>query len=216
MAQQSQGRDAPESLGDLPDMALVIRVQTGDQQAFEELFRRYNARVCSYICHLIDNHEVGLDLAQDTFLQAWEGLRKNSQTIHFHSWLYRIALNKVRDHWRRQHLIHWVPWGEKYEYYIPESMHTASPEEHVGEAEFVRIALAQVKEKYRACLYLRVIENLPTEQIAKIVGIRESSVSVYVKRAHEQFDHAYRCLEQEVYNPLEGESSDDEPDISHP
>src|SRR5260370_504255 len=53
---------------------IVEQARAGDKTAFDTLFQHYNARICAYLAHMVGDEEEGRDLAQETFLKAWQCL----------------------------------------------------------------------------------------------------------------------------------------------
>jgi RNA polymerase sigma-70 factor, ECF subfamily len=171
----------------------VEQAQAGDKLAFASLFENYNTRICTYLAHMVGNEEEGRDLAQETFLKAWQAIGSIHNESRFDTWLYRIATNTAIDYLRRRKF-HWSRW-ETIEYEdVPASMRIAGPEEQVAEKEHIRQALAKVSLKYRTCLLLQLVADLSQRQIAASLKISEKSVSVYVSRGCEQFRVAYQQL----------------------
>jgi RNA polymerase sigma-70 factor (ECF subfamily) len=85
-----------------PSLALVHRAQRGDAEAFSQLYEQYFPRVYSYVLRHVSQPEVAQDLTSDVFLRAMEHLDSyRFQDVPFASWLYRIAHNRVIDHYRR-------------------------------------------------------------------------------------------------------------------
>src|SRR5439155_18797161 len=80
---------------------VVEQARSGDQRAFDTLFEYYNTRICTYLAHIVGNEEEGRDLAQETFLKAWQALGSIHNEASFDTWLYRIATNTAIDHLRR-------------------------------------------------------------------------------------------------------------------
>src|SRR5207249_2412318 len=112
--------------------------------------------------------------------------------------------------------IRWIPWPEKvYEELRTHddnhraesqgqwkeaesaSMVLAGPEEKVEEAELVRMALMQVSQKYRPCLLLEIVEELPQREIAQLLKISERTVRRYITRGYEELCDAYQRLVDE-------------------
>src|SRR5579885_1152802 len=58
------------------------QARAGDSQAFTTLFQTYNSQICTYLARLVGNDEVGRDLAQETFMRAWESLPAMDQPLH--------------------------------------------------------------------------------------------------------------------------------------
>ncbi len=117
------------------DSELVVQARAGDPLAFEKLFERYNERVCLYLTHMVGNDAVGCELAQETFLKAWQALPGFRDEARFVNWLYRIATNLAHDHQRHARLIRWLPWERIQERGSVELMSIAGPEEHVAEID---------------------------------------------------------------------------------
>ena len=171
---------------------LVAQARAGDQIAFQALFEHFNARICTYLAHIVGDNEEGRDLAQDTFLKAWQSIGKIHHEIRFDTWLYRIATNTAIDHLRRrkfQRQSHTID-------HTPANMSISGPETQVAEQEHIRQALAKVSLKYRTCLLLQLVADFSQRQIAASLNISEKSVSIYVSRGCEQFRHAYQQLSQ--------------------
>lgn len=198
------------------DRELVARVQAGDESAFGELFQRYNQQLCTYLARYVGDNELGRDIAQETFMKAFDKMiSQQEEILYFKSWLYKIATNKANDHWRRKKLIRWIPWPRKepaestsYEdmnnvedQNLQENdwknMLIAGPEDKMAEDELVRAALAQVSSKCRACLILAIVEGLKQHEIALQLDISERSVRRYIGQGHKEFSAAYHSLTNE-------------------
>src|SRR5438093_8568459 len=88
-ANKAAGTDEPE------DQKLVKRAQGGDLEAYDELIRRYQERIYATIYHMTANHEDANDLAQETFIKAYQALNSFKGDSSFFTWVYRIAVNKT-------------------------------------------------------------------------------------------------------------------------
>ncbi len=188
----------PASSDDASATEMVERARAGDRAAFTALFQQYNAPICRYLGRLVGNDEVGRDLAQETFFQAWRALPGMRDETRFSQWLYRIATNLARSHLRHARLIRWLPWVEPEERHGTGYPTLAGPEEQVSEAEQVALALAKLTPTYRVCLLLQVEEGFTQREIAQLLHLSEKSVSVYVSRGRKQFLDAYQLLEEEA------------------
>jgi RNA polymerase sigma-70 factor (ECF subfamily) len=173
--------------------SVVEQAQAGDIRAFETLFERYSTRINAYLTHMVGNEEEGRDLAQETFLKAWQSLGRLRKESHFDTWLYRIATHTAIDYLRRRK-IRSSRWEMLEQEYTPVSLRIAGPEEQIAEKEHIRQALAKVSLPYRSCLLLQLVADFSQRQIAASLHISEKSVSVYVSRGCEQFRKAYQQL----------------------
>ncbi len=188
--------DDPISASSAEKTRLIELAQGGDQQAFTSLFQRYHVQVCTYLGRLVENDELGRDLAQETFLQAWQQLPALRDVLSFEAWLYRIATNLAHSSLRRAKLVRWLPWIEHGEEETWRRLKLEGPEEQVSKNECMRLALAQVSPQNRTCLLLQVVAGFSQREIAEIMGISQKCVSAYVSRGREQFRLAYQRLNQ--------------------
>src|SRR5471030_1061790 len=78
-----------------PEMDLVKRAREGDMPAYDELVQRYQQRIYATVYHMTSNHEDANDLAQDSFIKAFQALKSFKGGSSFYTWLYRIAVNKT-------------------------------------------------------------------------------------------------------------------------
>lgn len=74
---------------------LVDRARSGDRQAFSELMKVHMKPIVALTYRMTGDKEAAFDLAQETFLSAWQNLGGFRGDARFDSWLYRIATNKT-------------------------------------------------------------------------------------------------------------------------
>ncbi|HYA36349.1 MAG TPA: sigma-70 family RNA polymerase sigma factor, partial [Candidatus Binataceae bacterium] len=84
------------------DAELIAKARKGDTEAFGELVKRYERRVVGVAIAIVHNQEDALELAQETFVRAYENLASFESRSSFSTWLYRIAANLAIDFWRRE------------------------------------------------------------------------------------------------------------------
>src|SRR4029077_5722611 len=77
------------------EMELVRRARRGDLKAYDDLVKRYQERIYATIYHMTSNHEDANDLAQESFIKAFQALKSFKGGSSFYTWLYRIAVNKT-------------------------------------------------------------------------------------------------------------------------
>jgi len=73
---------------------LVKRAQAGDRAAFDDLVRRYRARIYALTLHLTGSRSEADDITQDVFTRAYQQLHTFAGRSEFFTWLYRIAVNR--------------------------------------------------------------------------------------------------------------------------
>ena len=91
-----------EKLRDLDDKELIAIAIGGREDTFEELVRRYQRPIVSYVYRMLNDYDSSLDVAQEVFIKVYKSLERYSSDYKFSTWLYRIAHNAAIDHIRRR------------------------------------------------------------------------------------------------------------------
>jgi len=192
----------------MSDEELVALFQAGNTAAFDELFQRYEPPLHRYLVGLTGGDGRACDFTQETFIKAYHKLPPIQELVcsiaekPFKAWLYRVAINLVKNDRRRRQLIDWLPWAEHEEHdadSATEGLYVAGPEQQVEGADFIRRLLAEVSLKYRPCLYLDIFEDMKQHEIADLLNISERSVRRYIKLGKDELCRAYdRLAEQDL------------------
>lgn len=82
------------------DEALMLAYQAGDAAAFEALYGRWRGRLFRYLVHQCRNEALAEELYQDIWLKVVGARRHYQVAAKFSTWLFRIAHNRLIDHWR--------------------------------------------------------------------------------------------------------------------
>jgi len=191
------------------DKDLIVRVLAGDQDAFAQLVKTYETQVYNLCLRMVANQEDAKDLAQEAFLKAWRGLRFYKFESAFSTWLYRLTSNVCIDFLRRQKrrpvvsLTMQEDEEDAVELEIPDS--APQPEEQIlyrEQKSAIAAAMNQLEEEFRLVLTLRVIEDLPYEEIAEIMDLKIGTVKSRLARARNKLKSLL-----EAGNNLEKDSS---------
>src|SRR5688500_9079935 len=83
------------------DAQLIAAVRRGNDHAFEQLYRRYNASIARFVASRVRDRGRAEDLVQEIFLSALRRLRATDAKITFRPWIFEIAKNAAIDHYRR-------------------------------------------------------------------------------------------------------------------
>jgi RNA polymerase sigma-70 factor, ECF subfamily len=181
-------------VGEPDEKYLVAQAQNGNQAAFEELYLCYNKRICLYLTRMVGNDGIGSELAQDTFLKAWQSLPRLRDLSRFASWLYRIATNNAYDYQRRAKLVHFVRWDEHRE--SEEMYPKLSQEEQIEETELLKMALARVSLTNRPCL----ISPADCESLDR--HVKSCSACAAAQADYSYLDARLRALPPPAVRPL--------------
>ena len=177
------------------DEALAARAAAGDEPAFEEIVRRYQGRVFRLASRLTGSETDAADVLQETFLRVYRGLRSFRGESRFGTWLYRIATNAALAHRRARSR---RP-AESLEAFLPrfdgDGGHLSTPAElqsvtRVDElldrrvlAEKARAGIERLPDLYREAFVLRDLEEMPTGEVAEVLGLEPATVRQRVHRA---------------------------------
>lgn len=172
------------------------------EEQFQALFNTYQHAITAYLSNLLDDTDRAQELAQETFLRAYCALARGARVEHPRAWLYRIATNAARDHFRRARRVQWLPLRDgDCDPALPQS----NPSEAVADRLVVQSALVRLAPEYRIPLLLHLSEGLSTAEIAAVLGISRDAVKMRLYRARERFRQTYRAI-----NGQESEETCDE------
>ncbi|MDQ2807258.1 MAG: RNA polymerase sigma factor [Chloroflexota bacterium] len=172
------------------EAALVAAARAGDRAAFGALFDRYQTPIVNYLYRVVGDWDTANDLAQDSFLKAYQALGRTDADLQIAPWLYRIATNTALDALRRRKRITWVPFLEEYE---PPAL-GGDPGTTVPNQDAVHRALQAVPDDYRVALVLHLHQGLSYKEIGALLGVAPNLVAVRVFRGREKFIKAYNAL----------------------
>jgi RNA polymerase sigma-70 factor (ECF subfamily) len=165
------------------ETALVERAIAGDADAFGELYLLHLDAIYRYIYFRIADANDAQDLAEQTFLKAWESLPRYEQRgPPFTSWLYRIAHNLIVDHHRRQKPIVSLSLAEKNNWKSKGPNALAQIIQAEETAALAR-AIAQLPHDQQQVIVLRFIEGLSHNEVAQIVDKSPGACRVHQHRA---------------------------------
>lgn len=186
------------------DQELVVRAQSGDKRAFDLLVLKYQQKVSNLIARYIRDSSEVLDVSQDAFLKAYRALPGFRGESAFYTWLYRIAVNTVKNHLVAQGR---RPPGDDIEADLAEQMdmgvrlrETSTPERQLLSDEIARTvqdALDDLPGDLRTAIMLRELEGMSYEEIATAMDCPIGTVRSRIFRAREAIDKRLRPLLEE-------------------
>ncbi|MEJ2647338.1 MAG: sigma-70 family RNA polymerase sigma factor [Sedimentisphaerales bacterium] len=156
----------------------------GSTAAFESIVRKYQSFVCAITFSAIPDVEKSEDLAQETFLDAWNNLSHLRDLEKFRSWLISIARNKINDSLRKQRrdLINKASSIEEVE---DKQTSKSEPDNRASVKEqqaVVQEALLHIPEKYREPLVLFYRHEKSVKHIAEQLDMSEELVKQHLSR----------------------------------
>ena len=188
---------------------LVHAAQAGDRGAFDELVRLTYGDTFTLAFRLTGDEDDARDVAQESYLRAFRGLKRFRGDAQFSTWLYRITSNCASTHLgRRTRHRH-----EELDDELPadDLRASANPEvafDGVALRDRLHVALMGLPPRLRAVVVLRDVYDLSHDSIAAELGISVSAAKVRLHRAR-------RRLRQDLY-PLPDEVGDEIPAPEQP
>ena len=173
----------------------VRRAQAGDLAAYDQLVHQFQERIYGLCYHMTSHHEDAHDLAQDTFVKAWQALKNFKGDSSFYTWIYRIAVNTCLNHLklRRNRTTHLslndLDLQPENHPDLVALVSDNTPRREANLAELQRRlneAILKLSEDHRVVVTLHDIQGLPHDQIAKILGVNPGTVRSRLFYAHQQ------------------------------
>lgn len=158
------------------ERALVLKAKGGDREAFGSLWDAFTPKLFGYLVNQVRDKQLAEDLLQSTWLKAAQALpRFEVGRAPFGAWLFAIARNECRQHWRKPHET--VPLDTE------RGVEPSSDGNSTDNAILVEQVLSLLPEEDRELLRLRYIADLPAGDIARVLNINAVAVRVRIHRA---------------------------------
>ena len=174
------------------DHELIAAVRDGDEDAFQEIVRRYRNPITNFVYRMLDDYDRSVELAQETFIRVYTSASRYQANYNFSTYIYRIASNlaisELRQRKRRRVVSLFSPFtneeGETVEMDPPDGK--ALQDQSMIDDErrgAVTRAIASLPRKYRAAIVLRDIEDMSYDGIAQALSLSEGTVKSRINRA---------------------------------
>lgn len=153
------------------DQKLIRDFKDGDERAFNQLVLRYQERVYWIVRRMISDHDEADDITQNVFIKAYRSLHSFKGNSGFYTWLYRIAVNFSLNEIRRKKIRQIF----SLERDAPRQIASGDdlPLERMEKEEqqlLIRQAIDRLPDKQKKVFVLRYYEELPYEEISKILN----------------------------------------------
>jgi RNA polymerase sigma-70 factor, ECF subfamily len=152
----------------------ILGFLAGNEENFNRLIRIWEKKVFNFALRYLCNREDAQDVTQDTFLSVYRSLHSLRDPRSFSSWIFRIALNHCRAHWRRQ--------GPELS--LEDTLAKAGSEEggeiaslaansnvrnELETKEIIRKSMAGLSEDHRTAILLKEYVGLSLEELAQVM-----------------------------------------------
>ena len=189
-------RRTREALAEMTDSEAVQCFLDGEPRGFDELVRRYDARLVNFVHRTVGDRERAQDLVQETFIRVYRHIERFDQARKFSTWIYTIAGNlaknelrnrsrnpiilfqTIKKNWEADHRpLEWEDDGPK-----PDDLYRRR---HLK--EIVERAVAKLPEHHRMVFVLREVDGRSYEEIARITETNLGTVKSRLNRARNNF-----------------------------
>lgn len=173
---------------------LALCMATDNREAFSRLVVAHQDGLRRFILNMSDGDAILTDdIAQETFLKAWLGIRSFKGLSGFKTWLYRIAVNEFISYRRKQTAppnidIDTVTNIQMYS----DDQHSAT------EAKIdIKKALGMLSDQEKMVTLLFYLEDIPIKQISKITSMPEGTIKSHLNRARTHLSEIFKDKKDE-------------------
>lgn len=184
-----------EQMTQSDDERIIEACRRGDRRAFNELVRGNQQRVYRVVRRIVQDPDDAMDITQDVFVRAYQGLDGFRGGSKIFTWLYRIAVNLSINHVKSGRVRRFFRFDREDGEYVD---HTPGIHEGLEREEIrrsVERAIAALPAKQRAVFVLRYYEELPYEDIAGMLGTSVGGLKA-------NYHHAMKKIEEKVRHAL--------------
>ena len=190
--EQKENMQQPKILSLDDDFSLIKQFIDGDESVFSELLKRHKEKVRNIIYLTLSNTDGVDDIAQEVFITVYRHLKSFRFESQFTTWLYRITINKCKDHLRKKN-IRSIFLPLKDEEPVFESINEDTDIKHI-----VRNAIGTLPDKLRIPLVLKDLEGFSYQEIADTMECEIGTVKSRIFRAREALKKILKPLEKEL------------------
>ncbi len=186
--------EKPQAADPTEERVLVQRAQGGDLSAYDELVRRYQERIYAALYHMTSNHEDANDLAQESFIKAYQALKSFKGNSSFFTWVYRIAVNRtinfLKQRKNRGHMsLDDLDFHAEHDPELVALVSDKTPRRDLNLAELqekLNAAMQKLSEDHRLVVTLHDIQDLSHDEIGKIMDCNTGTVRSRLFYARQQ------------------------------
>jgi len=151
-----------------------------DEQTFRVFYESTARPLWSYLSRILGNATLAEDLVQESYFRFLRATLKSDDAGYQKAYLFRIATNLARDHWRR------LPRQEQGDADLEQVPADDRTAEHVQQRSDLGRVLGRLKPRERELLWLAYVEGASHKEIAEVLGLRAPSVRLMLFRARQK------------------------------
>lgn len=175
------------------DAEWIEKARNGHEQSFAQLVEHYWPMVRHFLNKSVNDRELAADLAQETFLRVYQSLHQFDLTRNFSPWLFRIAVNQVKDH-RRKKTNRWVM-------VVPDDLELScqkpSPENQACGKLMLEEVFQDLALEMKILLILKHGLDFSYEELAEVCDEPVGTIKVQLFRLRKKLQEAWAVPEAE-------------------
>ena len=169
------------------EQEIIGRVLGGDRSAFAGLVEKYQGPIFNLAYRMTGTREDADDLTQETFIRAYQNLRRFDQTKKFFTWLYTIGINVIRNNLKKnvRDISHLAAAGSSLE---QQQINGEGEGDVLSDDRMIRLeqVIRKLPVDLREAIILKFVQDLTFEEVAKITGDSVSAVKMRIYRGLEK------------------------------
>lgn len=176
----------------LTEEELVEGCRRGDPEARRELYVRTADAIYRLLLRMTQEPETAADLTQDTYIRVFQNIDRFEGAASLSTWIYRIAVNEARQHFRRRKRQDEILREE-----LPRPEEVSQGRQETAALQMdVRAALERLPDEERTLIVLRYFEGLDYARIAQVLGKPAGTVASGLNRARRMLEGHLRPAER--------------------
>ncbi|MBM3159403.1 MAG: RNA polymerase sigma factor [Bacteroidota bacterium] len=160
--------------------------------AFTDLVKKYQEKIYWLVKRMVVSHEDANDVVQNTFIRVWNGLEKFREDSQLYTWIYRIATNECLSFLEQKKRKALTSLSEQEQ----ERAEQVKADSHFDAQKLewkLELAIQQLPERQRLVFILRYYQEMPYEQMSKLLETSEGALKA-------SYHHAAKKIEQYILN----------------
>jgi len=192
------------------DLVLVRRARRGDYRSFDLLVLKYQSRLIGVAIKFVKDPHIAEDIAQESFIKAYNSLQSFREESAFFTWLYRIAVNTAKNYLtskkrKNEFLESEVFSSEELKNEVFDIPGGDSPEEILAANKLrdtIFESLSNLSEDIRTAITLREFEGLSYEEISGVTGCPIGTVRSRIFRGRQVIQEKIAPLMQDFQSKV--------------
>ena len=179
----------------MEDKELIEKIKNGDLKSFSELITRHQNKVFVFLVVRVNNRHEAEDLTQEAFLTAYKKIKDFQTDQPVLPWLRGIALNLLRNYWRKKKAIS-AGGQEELQMLVDQQIHqNSNSDEEPFLIELMLSCLSETDHDSKELIQMRYKEEKPISELKNIFNLNHSTLTM---RLHRIRDELKKCINRKL------------------